>query len=176
MKIINYLYNVVRLGKLKIQGNFRGRIFQGIPTSTVVRAEKGILSIGGRLSCRNNSYICAGKGNLSIGEGCFINQNVMIVSQDNIEIGKDVLIGPNVVIVDHDHDYKGDNRKHTFVSAPIHIGDNVWIGANAVIMRGTKIGAGSVLGAGGVVKGEYPKNTLIFQEKEIKTRSIERGI
>lgn len=175
MKIINYIYNVARLGKLKMQGNFHGTIFQGIPTSTVVRAEKGILSIGGRLSCRNNSYICAGTGNLTIGEGCFINQNVMIVSQDNIEIGKDVIIGPNVVIVDHDHDYKGNDRKHAFTTSPIHIGDNVWIGANTVIMRGTKIGAGSVLGAGGV-KGEYPENTLIFQEREIKTRIIERDV
>lgn len=175
MKIMNYFCNVYRLGKLKLTGRFEGTIFQSIPRSTVVRSDTGVLSISGRLSCRDNSYISAWMGRLTIGQGCFLNQNVSIVSQEEIVLGKNVLIGPNVVIVDHDHDYKSHNQMSQFVSSPIHIGDNVWIGANAVIMKGTSIGSGSVIAAGTVLKGEYPENSLIYQEKTTKIRRIERG-
>lgn len=172
MKLVNYFYNLLRFGKLKFKGVYNGSIKQAIPESTVVRAEKGILSINGKLSCRENCYISASAGNLKIGYGCFLNQNVMIVSHENVVIGNDVIIGPNVVIVDHDHDYKGSDRKSDFISSPVVIGNNVWIGANAVILRGTTIGANSVIGAGAVVKGNYPDNVMIYQEKKTECRSI----
>lgn len=176
MKIINYLYNFVRLGRLKKYGKYQGSILQGIPVSTEIRSDTGILSFAGKLSCRTNSYISAGTGKLTIGEGCFFNQNVMIVSKEEIIIGRNVIAGPNVVIVDHDHDYKRSDLKYTFKSAPIYIGDNVWLGANVTIMKGTSIGANSVVGAGAVLKGEYPENTLIYQESRVKIRKIEREI
>ena len=110
---------------------------------------------------------------MSIGKGCFFNQNVMIVSKDEIEIGNNVIIGPNVVIVDHDHNYKVSDRKNTFTAAPVHIGDNVWIGANVIIMKGTSIGEGTVIGAGMVLKGEYPSNTVIYEKADIVMRPIE---
>ena len=111
---------------------------------------------------------------MSIGKGCFLNQNVMIVSKNEIVIGDNVIIGPNVVIVDHDHNYKVSDRKNTFTAAPIHIGNNVWIGANVTIMKGTSIGEGSVIGAGVVLKGEYPANTVIYEKADIVMRPIER--
>ncbi|RGD76667.1 hypothetical protein DXC78_05485 [Faecalicoccus pleomorphus] len=93
------------MGKLKIQRNFQGTFFWEFPTSTVFRAEKGILCNRCRLSYRKNSYICKGTGKLTIEEGCFINKNVMIV--------------------DHDYDYKESDRKNAFITSPILIGDNV---------------------------------------------------
>lgn len=62
----------------------------------------------------------------------------------------------------------------SFKSAPIIIGDNVWIGANVVITKGTSIGANSVVGVGTVLMGFYGDNTLVYQEKQTKTRIIER--
>ena len=125
--------------KMKICGKYRGSIVQGFPILTEIRSDSGILSIDGKLSCRTGAYLSAGTGSLSIGKGCFLNQNVMIVSKNEIVIGDNVIIGPNVVIVDHDHNYKVSDRKNTFTAAPIHIGNNVWIGANVTIMKGTSI-------------------------------------
>lgn len=174
MKILNYAYNIFRLSKLKFSGRYKGSVFQGIPASTEIRSITGIISLADRLSCRRNGYLSASTGELNIGKNCFFNDNVMIVSKSKITIGNDVIIGPNVVIVDHDHDYKSDDRQTSFKSVPIVIGDNVWIGANAVITKGTSIGANSVVGAGTVLKGTYGDNTLVYQEKQTKTRIIEK--
>lgn len=53
-----------------------------------------------------------------------------------------------------------------YKTAPIRIGNNVWIGANCVILRGTVIGDNSVVGAGTVLKGIYPPDSLIVQKRE----------
>lgn len=161
--------NIIRLGFLALQRKYKGTLLQTIPMSTVIRADTG-----GKLSCRKNSYLSAGKGHLLVGRGCFINQNVMVVSMQEITIGNNVIIGPNVVIVDHDHDYHSVNQKNTFTTAPIHIGNNVWIGGNVTILKGTILGDGCVVGAGVTLKGTYPENTLLYQEAAIKTRPIER--
>lgn len=157
---------------MKYKRRYEGGVFQGIPVSTKIDADTGTLHISGKLSCRRNCYISADVGNLIIQEGCFLNENVHIVSKNKIVLGNNVIIGPNVVIVDHDHDYRSSERKVKFNTAPILIGDNVWIGANVVIMEGTTIGSGSVVGAGAVLKGTYPENSLIYQERKTKVISI----
>lgn len=174
MKLLNYAYNILRLSILKASGKYKGTVLQGIPVSTEIQSITGIIHLEDRLSCRKNCYLSASTGELNIGKNCFINNNVMIVSKSKICIGNGVIIGPNVVIVDHDHDYKSDDSQTSFKSAPIIIGDNVWIGANVIIMKGTVIGANSVIGAGTVLKEVYTNNLLIYQEKQTKTRTIER--
>lgn len=173
MKIINYLYNFFRLSHLRIKKYYSGEVVQGIPRSVrIIVGKPGHFTLKGRLSCRENSYIST-SGFLNIGHGCFINSNAYIVCLSKVSIGDNVIIGPNVVIVDHDHDYKSPDRQHKFISDSINIGNDVWIGANAVIMKGTVIGAGSVVGAGSIVKGNYPDNSLIYQERTMTIRTIE---
>lgn len=173
VKAVRYLYNLLRLGRYKLLGRYRGTLLQGIPLSTqMIVAKGGSLELGGRISCRRGCYISA-LGQLSIGEGCFINNHAQIVSMARVHIGKNVLIGPNVVIVDHDHDYRSADRMHAFTTTPVEIGDNVWIGANAVIMKGSSIGAGSVVGAGIIVKGSFPERSLIYQERATTVKQIE---
>ena len=52
-----------------------------------------------------------------------------------------------------------------FVASQIEIGENVWVGANTVILRGTKIGNNCVIGAGSVIKGIIPANSIIIQKR-----------
>jgi len=89
----------------------------------------------------------------------------MIISQRNISIGNHVTIGPNVVIYDHDHDYL--SGAGTICSA-VAIGDNVWIGAGAIILRGSSIGRNCVIGAGSLVKSKIPDNILVYNTFETK--------
>ena len=74
----------------------------------------------------------------------------VVTTYDHIKIGDNVMLGPNVLIYDQDHDYQveGGVAAMKFKTAPITIGNNVWIGANTLILRGTTIGDNSVVGGG----------------------------
>lgn len=116
-------------------------------------------------------------GELTIGSNSSVNTNNFIVCHEKITIGDNVQLSPNVQIYDHDHDYRahGGVAAMKYKTAPVEIGNNVWIGANCVILRGTKIGDNCVVAAGSIVKGEFPANTLIIQKRttELITREIE---
>jgi len=63
------------------------------------------------------------------------------------------------VIVDHDHNYR--QGYSGYITAPVTIGADVWIGANAVVLKGTSIGDGAVVAAGAVVAGSVPPGAVV---------------
>lgn len=130
-----------------------------------------------------NSFMSFGKGVLvdprtiisSTDGGCLklgtmvgVNSNSMIMCHDSISIGDNTIMGPGVYIYDHDHVFDSTTgvRRNEYVTAPISIGKNCWIGANAVILRGTTIGDNCLIAAGCVVKGDYPNGSVIIQKRE----------
>ena len=115
---------------------------------------RGRISIGDGMITRSGVSILVDGGDLRVGDHVFFNHGVSITCLKEISIGCGCKIGNNVVIVDHDHDYRGSLED--MVSSPVFIGNRVWIGANAVITRGVSIGQGSVIGAGSVVTGDIP--------------------
>jgi acetyltransferase-like isoleucine patch superfamily enzyme len=72
------------------------------------------------------------------------------------------------VIVDHDH--AGSENWGSYVETPVVIGNDVWIGAGAVILRGTTIGDKAVIGAGSIVKGDVPAGCVYYQKRETVLR------
>lgn len=74
------------------------------------------------------------------------------------ELGKNPLMGPNVGLISANHDR--ENPSLWVKSPPIRIGDNVWIGMNAVILPGVSIGDNAVIGAGAVVNIDVPAKAL----------------
>lgn len=121
----------------------------------------GQIQIGNRLYTRDNVYILADDGKIIIGNGVFMNRNVSITSKNSIEIGDNVTIANNVVIVDHDHKKPDSVNQDMFITKPVQLGENVWIGANAVILKGVKIGKNSIVAAGSVVIKNVENNTLV---------------
>lgn len=97
--------------------------------------------------------------NIWLGEGVFINCACQFQDQGKISIGKDSLIGPKVVIATINHGLSPDKRRELRFS-PVIIGENVWIGASAVILPGVTIGDNCVIGAGAVVNKDIPKNSV----------------
>lgn len=112
-------------------------------------------------------------GILKIGTA-FFNQGCSITAMNRIEIGNDCLFGPNVIIVDHDHDYSYTNnqRGNHYLLGEVIIGNNVWIGANVTILRGSIIEDGAVIGAGTVVKGIIKANSVVYTKQEHKVINI----
>jgi acetyltransferase-like isoleucine patch superfamily enzyme len=104
-------------------------------------------------------YTDCGK-NISIGKNVFINSGCRFQDQGGITIGDGVLIGHNVVLATLNHDIDPGKRS-TIHPAPIVIGKNVWIGANATVVPGVTIGDGSVIAAGAVVTRDVPENTIV---------------
>jgi acetyltransferase-like isoleucine patch superfamily enzyme len=74
-------------------------------------------------------------------------------------LGNNVLIGPNVIIATTNH--KSDNFLEHSAKKGITIGDNVWIGGNATILAGAKIGSNVIIGAGCVISEEIPHNSIV---------------
>lgn len=119
---------------------------------------KGII-IGDYCTIGRNNYVRS--GNLTSYDGYFImgknsstNINCFLGATGGLEIGAQVILGPNVTIVTERHAWESletSIKEQGVVKAPVVIDDNVWIGSNAVILGGNKIGSGSIVGAGSIV-------------------------
>jgi acetyltransferase-like isoleucine patch superfamily enzyme len=102
-----------------------------------------------------------GSGDVTIGERCMINPHCVLYSGSGIAIGNDVALAPGVQIVPANHAYHRRDipiAQQGFLPSKggVRIGDDVWIGANAVLLDGAEIGKGAVIAAGSVVGGTVP--------------------
>ncbi len=107
---------------------------------------------------------------LFIGENCEIGDNVHIVARQKVTIGDNVLIASKVFISDTNHGrydnedtesspFTHPNNRELF-TAPVSIGNNVWIGENVVILSGVTIGDGCIIGANSVVKNDLQSGVI----------------
>lgn len=98
--------------------------------------------------------------NISVGKGVFINACCHFQDQGGITIGDGAQIGHNVVLATLNHEAEPGRRKIT-KPGPITIGENVWIGSNAVVVPGVSIGDGAIVAAGAVVTKDVPPNAVV---------------
>lgn len=168
---------VVPFGAIKIcwtklfhMKDFRGPILCMISPLTEISIDSGArLSVGKMFKMRDGAKIRVRKGaECVIGNDTSVSSNSIIACHEKITIGDGVQLSPNVLIYDHDHDFRhpGGLNANRFKTAPVVIGNNCWIGANTVILRGTTLGDNCVVGAGSVIKGEFPDGSVIVQRKE----------
>jgi acetyltransferase-like isoleucine patch superfamily enzyme len=104
-----------------------------------------------------------GKGRIAIGANTYIGPQSVLFGAGGIEIHDAVLISPGVVITSQQHgiDMPGtDIRDQPLRFGPITIERDVWIGANATILPGVRLGEGCVIGAGAVVTGDVPARSV----------------
>lgn len=159
--------------------SFRGPLLCMIsPFSEIVLENKGVLRIGKMFKLRDGGKVRVRKGAmLTLGDDVSIGNNSMIVCHNSITIGSNVQLAANVQIFDHDHDFRAEGgiKAGSYRSAPIVIGNNVWIGCNSVILRGTVIGDNAVIAAGSVVKGTIPGNSICIQKRISEIRTIDNA-
>ncbi|HVR89985.1 MAG TPA: acyltransferase [Novosphingobium sp.] len=120
---------------------------------TIVAFDHGTLVIGNDSAFQDYASIHVERGRMTIGRECLIGRCSVIVCQDRIALGDGVLIAEHVTIRDQDHLHGGDGRiaVQGFATAPIAIGDNVWLGAKVTVTKGVEIAPGSIIGANAVV-------------------------
>lgn len=100
---------------------------------------------------------------ITIGPRTYINRWTMIDASMEVMIGADVMIGPGCYITDHDHGtHSGAPTSHQpLVEDRTSIGNNVWIGANVIILKGVNVGDNAVVAAGSVVTKNVPSNERV---------------
>ena len=122
--------------------------------SVVINVVKGgSLNIGDGCSIEENVRLIA-HGKLLIGKRAFIGAGCNFVSINHISIGDDALIAAYATILDHNHrTQRGDVpfNAQGLVSAPVYLGNNVWLGTKATILPGVTMGHNSIAGANAVV-------------------------
>ena len=154
--------------KIKYAGKCSMHWIQAFGHHTELKIKNGKAHFGKEQITRGMAVFRVEGGELTIGDKCFFNQNVSITCKNKIVIGDRCQIANNVVIVDHDH--AGSENWGSYVETPVIIGNDVWIGAGAVILRGTTIGDKAVIGAGSIVKGDVPAGCVYYQKRETVIR------
>jgi len=97
--------------------------------------------------------------NTRFGKNVFINSGCRFQDQGGLIIGDGALIGHNVVLATLNHD-KDPAHRGDLHPAPVVLGKNVWIGANATVLPGVTVGDGAIIAAGAVVTKDVPANTI----------------
>lgn len=106
-------------------------------------------------------YANCGLSTVHFGKDVFINFDAHFVDDGEIFIGDDVMIGPNCTFATAQHPISPRLRKAKLqYNKSIHIGNNVWLGANVTILPGVSIGDNSVIGAGSVVTKDVASNVI----------------
>lgn len=157
------------------------RQFKSLVTRAVV--------IGDHVSCYAGcSFALGEKGTCSIGDFTLLN-GALLMAEKRIEIGSHCLISWNVGIADSDFHplapaqrlldaqalapYFADRPpRPAIATAPVIISDNVWIGMNAVILKGVTIGENSVIAAGSVVTKNVPANVVVAGNPGVIVREL----
>ena len=168
LKIVLFVYgcrygkNLLADGRIIVRMDKNGSVEIGKNVTMLSRNSANLAGMTGP-----NLFICIESGNISIGDDSGFSSTVFS-SRSSIKIGKNVKIGCNSRIYDHDFHARNYLERREpkdwkkAISKSISIGDDVFIGANSLILKGTKVGDRSVIGAGSVVVGiEIPPDSLV---------------
>lgn len=137
------------------------------------RILKGLLGAMGENVWITAPFYADYGNNIYFGNNCEVNMNCTFLDDNKIVVGDHALIAPNVQIYTAFHPTNAAERfgkpmeDGSFVfcktqTAPVTIGDNVWIGGGAILLPGVTIGDNVVIGAGSVVTKDIPSNTIAY--------------
>jgi acetyltransferase-like isoleucine patch superfamily enzyme len=124
----------------------------------------GSVRIAAACEIRDGCVVKATGGDIELGEKCFMSYGCVLHATERIVLGERVGVGERVTIVDSRHETDGSDvywAIQPLPTAPVVVGANTLVFANAVITMGTTLGASSQVAAGALVRGEHPPGTLL---------------
>ena len=101
---------------------------------------------------------------ISVGRNFHVNAGAFLYGRGGLTIGDHVMVGPNVVVVSSQHRFDDPRVPMVYLGhreAPVTIGSDVWLGANAVVLPGVTIADGTVVSAGAVVTRDTEAYTIV---------------
>jgi len=124
--------------------------------------------------------VCPEQGDqpkIVIGDGCTLMYRFQVNAAQSVTIGRYVLAASNVLITDFDHVLEPGGvpvtRSRAFLTAPVRIEDNCWLGQNAVVLKGVTIGHDSIVGANSVVNRDVPPFSIVGGNPARVIKSLE---
>lgn len=136
-----------------------GPVFLGSKVRLERRRGVGRIVLGRWVHLGDGTVLRCHEGVLRIGDKCVFGQNNTVNCHLDVEIGRECIIADWVYIGDFDHRMDVTStpiRQQGLVKSPVTIGPDVWLGVKSTILRGSRIGRGSVIGANALVRGEIP--------------------
>ncbi len=111
---------------------------------------------------------------IHVGAGTFVNFDCVFLDGAEIRLGESCWIGPQVQFITPNHAIDPVARRDGWeIHAPVTLGDNVWVGAGAIILPGVSVGADSVIGAGAVVTRDVPAGVIAVGNPARVLRAID---
>lgn len=163
--------SLISLGKSASINLPAGRLLIGesdTPTKQRFQSTELILSDGAQMMCAGDLILYEGvkvriakNAKCSFGHHTYLNRSATIDCTLEVHIGDYCAISDNVQILDSDFHTIIHEGKTSEKSKPIHIGNHVWIGRSAIILKGVTIGDGAIVGAGSVVTRDVPPRCLV---------------
>ena len=172
--------DIRKKAKIFLRGNLtlNAEKLKGSKAESCLRMLEGSkIFVNGNFSIYYGADIFIRKGaELSLGGG-FANSNLQIRCENKITIGNNVAIGRNVRILDSDfHGIYDENCNQINLSMPINIGNKVWIGEGAIILKGVTIGNGAIVASGSIVtKDVSPKSIAAGNPAKVIKENISWG-
>lgn len=176
-RFLERLLTWVRFSKIrilfKIKYNYIKRekvSFEKGGRTVIEKNVRFLLRNSGDCKMGNNSRLCRdckiviNGGSIILGNNVTVGEKCIFNVFDDITIGDNVLMADKINFITNEHGYKDVSRPINAspeTSKKIIIGSDSWIGINATILAGTKVGKHCVIGAGSVVKGSYPDFSVI---------------
>jgi acetyltransferase-like isoleucine patch superfamily enzyme len=161
--------------KLRFPSSFHPKGIGLIGKNTRVYLSGGQLYLQQKVFFSQDSFIDI-KGEVRIGTHCTFNDSLRLVAHKSIVIGDYVIVAAHVSIFDHDHAYTLRDSELIFdeyVQGAVQIGNHVWIGEKATILKGVTIGDNVIIGAGSVVTQNIPANCIAAGNPAKIIRAIE---
>ena len=131
-----------------------------------VRCRRGLghMEIGGEVWIGRGTAIRCHEGFLRIGDGVVFGGRDTVNCYLDVDIGDHCIFADEVYVGDFDHrtdDLETPIQRQGIVKSPVRLAPDCWVGTKAVILRGTTVGAGSVVGASAVVRGRFEARSVI---------------
>ena len=160
----------ISLGKDASVNIPKGRLLIGdsdTPTKRRFQSTELILDDGAKMMCAGDLILYEGvkvriskNAKCTFGHHTYLNRSATIDCTQEVHIGDYCAISDNVQILDSDFHTITHEGKTSEKSKPIHIGNRVWIGRSAIILKGVTIGDGAIIGAGSIVTKSIPPRCL----------------
>lgn len=163
-----FLFPALNTGLVRFHGKVRLRghrsnlnlgprvVFLGDATLVCESTPGGdFIELGANTVVEHEAFLHAHGGSIRTDRGVFIGVRTVIQGKGGVKIGEQSMLGPNVQIYSSDHGTDlsiGTYRHQPEITSPIQIGANVWIGASAIVLKGSSIDDHSIVAAAAVVR------------------------